>query len=288
MALFSSHAKCIVSGEHIVAFGGKAIAIPVNNFKMLLNVQDSTKLKIIQPNSSDEKKRILHLLKKASEFLNISFEKITGNISIKNTIPICAGLGSSAALCVNTALFMESKKYCPENLTFDLAKNLENTFHEKSSGLDIAVTMLKKFIVFENHKVINVLEPKFWPHMMLSFCGVNSKTSECSKIVKELFDKNNDIQHETSEMMNYSVNICELAFQNSNFEKLKEGINVALKCFQIWGLCNNKMNEHINLLYSLGAVAVKPIGSGLGGYILSLWNKKIENSRNIGLTLKKV
>ena len=46
---------------------------------------------------------------------------------------------------------------------------------------------------------------------------------------------------------------------------------MAHQCFESWGLITPDMSSIIQNLYQRGALAVKPTGSGGGGYLLSLW-----------------
>ena len=55
-------------------------------------------------------------------------------------------------------------------------------------------------------------------------------------------------------------------------------ILLARDCFESWGLCDGAMGTHIKDLEEKGAVAVKPTGSGGGGYALSLWDQEPELS----------
>ena len=42
-------------------------------------------------------------------------------------------------------------------------------------------------------------------------------------------------------------------------------------CFEQWGLVNEDVKRHQEILIEAGALAVKLTGSGGGGYVLSLW-----------------
>jgi mevalonate kinase len=46
-----------------------------------------------------------------------------------------------------------------------------------------------------------------------------------------------------------------------------------LESFSGWGLTTGVLGDHIQQLKDYGALAVKPTGSGDGGYVLSLWRQ---------------
>jgi mevalonate kinase len=91
--------------------------------------------------------------------------------------------------------------------------------------------------------------------------------------IGKIFQRDKKLAIELDEQMDFASNLCEEALKNSDFCKLKDGINLGGEIFRRWGLCNSSMSEHMNKLLSWGARAVKPIGSGLGGYVLSLWEE---------------
>ncbi|HWU44642.1 MAG TPA: hypothetical protein VN132_14420, partial [Bdellovibrio sp.] len=55
---------------------------------------------------------------------------------------------------------------------------------------------------------------------------------------------------------------------------LSQAINQAGECFEQWNLNEGAPAKHIQWLRENGAIAIKPTGSGGGGYVLSLWHSK--------------
>jgi len=292
MTIFQSHAKWILSGEHSVVRGGKAIAFPLRRYTCTLDYREGTdELNVSvdhfcrHADVSDGEDIVLELITKAANFLDISPKQVSGNITVKSDIPLRAGLGSSAAICANITKLFNHWGFCDKSDLMALARYLEDTFHYKSSGLDIAVTLLDRPIIFRHNKVMEILEDrKFHPTLILSYSGEPSSTSACAATVKEMFLKNERLALQLDEQMNQASDLCEYAVKNSDFNKLKEGITLGNNVFQEWGLYNNAMSFHAKKLAELGAVAVKPVGSGLGGYILSLWtnlDSSIISHRNV-------
>lgn len=278
MLTASSYAKWILSGEHAVIRGKKAIVFPLRQFSTTVTFTPGDELIINGDTTGDT---IISLLKRAEEFL--SCKSILGTFSVAGNIPIKAGLGSSASVCVSIANILSQLGLCKD--IFELARYLENKFHKISSGLDIAVTLKNKPIVFQNNKISEIFEPQFWPNMILTYSGQMSSTSACTQKIHELFQSNHDLAIKLDESMDLASSMCEQAFKKANFDLLKDGINLCNDIFRSWGLCDSKLQEHIDYLYNKGAVAVKPIGSGLGGYVLSLWNENPEKYIDKCLTL---
>ena len=281
---FSSSAKWILSGEHSVVRGGKALAFPLRSYTGSITFKKWNDF-FITADKEYSRKIILSLLKMALEFIRIPLEKISGHISLKGNIPMNVGLGSSAAICANIANLFKHCGFCED--TLKLAKYLENKFHQKSSGLDVAVALTGKPIIFSNGKIVEFLEPSFWPPMALTYSGKKSRTSDCANIIKEIFLKNEKLALELDKLMCLASNLCEKALKNSDFHALKDGITLGNEVFSRWGLCDPSIYFHIKKLLAMGAVAAKPIGSGLGGYILSLWENSPKKCGDIHLTLEK-
>ncbi|MDR0753239.1 MAG: hypothetical protein LBE95_01035 [Holosporaceae bacterium] len=281
-AEFSSSAKWILSGEHSVVRGGKAIAFPLRNFSNSLTFEKGDTLSI-STNQKHWRETVLSLLEMAAKFLRASLKQISGYITLKSNISMQAGLGSSAAICVNIANLFRYYGLCEDVL--QLAKHLEDKFHGKSSGLDVAVVQANKPIIFRENKVVEFLKPSFWPPMILTYSGKKSITSICAGVINDIFLANETLALKLDEQMSLASCLCEDALKNSNFNKLKEGIMLGNEVFHRWGLCDIHMSSLIKELLSAGAVAAKPIGSGLGGYVLSLWEDFPEKYGDIYLTL---
>ncbi|MDR3156200.1 MAG: hypothetical protein LBT90_03850 [Holosporaceae bacterium] len=288
MVKFYTYAKCVLCGEHAVVRGGKAVAFPLSHYSCSVQYEDTNDDTIVANSTSydgancDE---LLHrLIATALEITNIP--KITGTFVINNNIPIAAGLGSSAAICANLARIFKHFGFCSD--VIGLATQLEDIFHQNSSGLDPAVAVINKPIIFQNRKIVEVLHIPSWPCLMVSYSGKSSPTSECVRIVNDIFTHNIENAIELDGQMNEASNLCEVGLKVSNFDALNEGIKLGYDVFRRWGLCSPSLKSHVDALLDSGAVAAKPTGSGLGGFVISLWKEKpklLHTNDNIYLTL---
>ncbi|MDR0580968.1 MAG: hypothetical protein LBG04_02535 [Holosporaceae bacterium] len=282
MPNFPSFAKWILSGEHTVVRGGKAIAFPLRNFSNSLVFEKGDTLSIVT-NQEYWRETVISLLEMAAKFLRVSLKQISGHITLKSDIPLQTGLGSSAAICVNIANLFGHYGLCED--VSQLARYLEDKFHGKSSGLDIAVVQANKPIIFQENKVVEFLKPSFWPPMILTYSGKKSITSVCANIVNDIFWEDETLALKLDKQMDLASCLCEDALKSSDFNKLKEGIMLGNEIFHRWGLCDASVSSLIKELLSAGATAAKPIGSGLGGYVLSLWEDSPKKYGDIYLTL---
>jgi mevalonate kinase len=66
--------------------------------------------------------------------------------------------------------------------------------------------------------------------------------------------------------------------EKEGFVDLIESINKARSCYERWGLTAGALDTHMKKLTEEGALAVKPTGSGRGGFVISLWRSEPQSS----------
>lgn len=150
----------------------------------------------------------------------------------------------------------------------------------------------------------------FSPYLAISYTGVRGITADCVTRVKKIAIEDPESFGLLDSQMKKSVEMCERAISVENgtaledgfsgresdkgeeianseaggsrlrekqladkdrFELLRAGIELAGSVFEKWGLTEGVVANHIDDLKRSGAAAVKPTGSGGGGYVLSLW-----------------
>jgi len=284
----TTYGKWILSGEHSVLRGQEAIVVPLFskslNFEFIAGTDNSKKLaiEIHGKNSMDIESIVRALLSKATEILEIKNLEITGIIKINNDIPLGSGLGASSSLCVAFGRWFCAMNLIPEDKVYEFSRKLENLFHGESSGVDIAVVLNEKPLIFKRPQYIEFVEDYFKPNLYLSYSGQRGVTKDCVEKVKSLFESNpekaarlDSWMQETTELLKSSI----ILTKSSSVELTPEerisriilGFAKSYTIFQEWGLTRGAIEDHIQKLKDLGAIAFKPTGSGGGGYVLSLW-----------------
>lgn len=271
-----THGKWVLAGEHAVIKGGPALAFPIKQKKLELDYTPlSSGLKINYANDPTEvmQKSFLKLLKQICIQLNLSFESLSGHFHLKSEIPIGFGMGASAALCVAITKWCIAQQLLDSEQLYPFAKSLENLFHGQSSGLDIAAVISDQPIYFQQGK-FKPIQLNWKPKWFLSSCKQISQTSKCVQQTNSLWE--HDINKATiinQRMIDATNNAKEALEQNTHdsITKLKHAINSACSCFKSWNLINSQLEAHIQSLQNKGAIAVKPTGSGCGGFVISLW-----------------
>jgi len=273
--------KWILAGEHAVLRGCPALVFPVRGRRLNLRFEPTDRP--LTARFFGEHGEEMHLLfwgvfEKGLHLLNLNRDDFTGQISIENSIPVGAGLGASAALCSAVARWFVASELIASADAQEFARQLENLFHGESSGVDIAVALRGRGLRFVRGGDISEVEIGWQPKWYLSFSGKRGVTSECVSRVKNLWATAPEAAQKIDDDMRTAVELAQRALAQTSSETglkpLAESIELAGSCFERWGLVSSDLKRHISRLRESGAIAVKPTGSGEGGYVLSLYQQE--------------
>ena len=266
--------KWILAGEHAVLRGHPAIVFPLKSLQLTLHYRaTSTPLRLTYHDAHNQRLEsiIWGVIEEGLTLLNLSREStaLNGFLHIENQIPLGAGLGASAALCVAIARWLQAY-FAPTLELLSFAKLLEHLFHGQSSGLDVAAAASTHGIFFQQGQCTPI--PLQWsPHWRLSSSGEIGLTSRAIEQVQQLRQNEATRADEIDACMARSVELAHHALLQQENTTLAEAIRRAHACFEAWGLVTPTLNAHMQQLQNAGALAVKPTGSGGGGHVLSLW-----------------
>ncbi|WP_133130962.1 mevalonate kinase family protein [Legionella yabuuchiae] len=283
----TTHGKWILAGEHAVLRGFGALVFPIKEKQLTLHYKaTSENLSADFNGSNGEDMHLLFwsVLEHGMQILGKSINHLSGHFAIHNNIPIGVGMGASAALCVAMTRWFESRGLLGNYSWQSFAKQLENLFHGKSSGLDIAGVAADSGLYFRNAHTTPINQD--WkPTWFLSSSDQIGITSHCITQVDILLKENPLQAIAIDEQMNQAVIEAKAALNQSSSDalnRLANAINLASDCFKAWGLVSDNLIQHMRMLKEAGAIAVKPTGSGNGGYVVSLWEQQ---PINLNMTL---
>ena len=258
--------------------GGDAVVFPLASRYLILtyfDIEQEIEIQLQGQNSSELHTIIWSVFARALGKLNIERSQIKGLIQMNSHIMFGAGMGASATLCVALTEFFASLGYLGDDQKYSFATDLENLFHGESSGVDVAVTLFHKPLLFSRLNGFKNLEMQSHPKLYLSHTGVLGVTKDCVDQVKKMFLENRSAASEIDEQMKKTVHQFQelLKAPQVDLNSWSKTMTAAHDCFEKWGLVNHAVEAHAGQLREAGALAVKLTGSGGGGFMLSLWNQ---------------
>lgn len=271
-------AKWILSGEHAVLRGHPALVFPMPAFKLTCHYwQNGDNLVVTSQGKPNQELQNLvqGLYTKAMAFLGkTTAPDLSGKLDINTDIPIGQGMGASAALCVALARWFVFLGHDNGTNIMILAHELEHAFHGKSSGLDIAGVAASGGIWFING-ASSPLTLQWQPKLYLSNTGMPGVTTDCIRAVGELAQNDPlravELDKRMGEASWLAKNALSSPYSDKSLCDLTRALVMGRQCFLDWQLYSVSMHQHEAKLKSMGAVAVKPTGSGKGGCFISLW-----------------
>ena len=305
------YGKWILSGEYSVLKGCPALAFPLPSHFVELRWNPGQNSGLIFKREEEHSTVPSAFVSAFENILDQALQKISktrthlnGEISLKCCILMGAGMGASAVMCVLIGRLFQHLKWVQEDKLFSFCHSLENIVHGESSGLDVAVVLKNKPVFYRIMKFskeslmnkkndetlfsqnrtdsltpeIQTFSPAWQPWIFLSHSGSSSLTQKYIQKMKVFQEDQPLLAEELDQLMKESVFKAKEALENKNqkegLKQMSQSFRCAEECFFKWNLISEQMKQQMDFLKQNGALAVKPTGSGAGGCLLSLWNRK--------------
>ncbi len=283
----SAPGKIILFGEHAVVYNRPALAVPVTQVHVDVEVLDSPHAGIwinspgidlhAELNSLPADHPIGSVILKLFSTLGISspFGRGQGeglDISIVSTIPVAAGLGSGAA--VSVALIRALALHTAHPLTNEqvnkLAFEIEKLYHGTPSGIDNTVITYAKPVYFIKDQPIETFKVGKPFTIVIGDTGIPAPTKESVGDVRRLRMRD---QHTIENIFNEIAQIALIgrrSIESGKPEQLGELMDQNHEYLQALTVSSPELDKLVETARNAGALGAKLSGSGRGGNMIAL------------------
>lgn len=248
-----AHGKAILFGEHSVVYGKNAIAMHLKSVKM------EAKITTINTNENVHVKHIKEYIKSNYNILDEVYVEINSNI------PRARGLGSSAALAVSVARAFKERYNLTDENVFDIVNESERWAHGNPSGIDIAVILNEKNVLFNKKEGIRNIDIDLNSKLLIIDSGIKGSTKKAVSMVSNNLDEYKGYIEKLGKITDDAI----AAIVKKNLKLLGELMNSSHNLLRNMNLSNDVIENIINICneYALGS---KITGAGLGGCVIAL------------------
>ncbi len=269
--------KAIIVGEHAVVYGARAVAIPITTHQFHVRIQpdahqEATKANKFYLGEKMVPQHVADVWQDAMTLLGIKGTSFV--IRGKSTLPVGAGLGSSATLCVaalrSLAVAFNLRLSSDEVAAY--ANKLEERFHGRPSGLDTSVVAHEKAILFRKGRGASPIRVDGTWRFALVDSGVRASTLAMIRLAAPFFG-GAEGEKRIAAFDALTMQVC--AGLESNDElAVAQGMREASDLLEQAGVVSNDLKEIITQCQSLGVPAAKSTGAGGGGAVIALLSRK--------------
>lgn len=287
----SAPAKAILFGEHFVVYGEPAIVLAIDkrayvkadtrNDKLLHISSANLSLAVAIENGSlkvehgdlKEARMKFEPVRQVAEKIMEKWGERTGlNIEINSTIPVAAGLGSSAAVVAAVSAAVGEllhAKMTKEDI-FKMAFEAERVAHGTPSGVDPAVATFGGTLFFQMDTGFKPLEVSTEIPLVIGETGVERSTRVQVEKVRDIREKFpqivEPIMHAAREIALRAVS----AFKENDLETLGNLMNINHALLYGVGVSDESLEWLVNAARKGGALGAKLTGAGGGGCMIAL------------------
>ncbi len=265
--------KTILLGEHAVVYGAPAVAIPVPDLTIRVDVGPWEGWDLseagAEPSGVD---RVALDRARDAQLELLGWSGPAPGIRIRASIPPSCGLGSSAALGVALAralLDAAGEPAAPPRVRA-LADASERVFHERPSGVDVATVLAGTPIRFRRGEDPRPLRVGGRFDLFVVDTRVRSRTSEVVAAVAARHESNPDVMAEAMRHLARLAGGGADALERGDHAALAAAMSGAMEGLRILDVSHPAVEEVVDAALNEGAAAAKLSGAGRGGIVLVL------------------
>ncbi|NOZ88916.1 MAG: mevalonate kinase [Crenarchaeota archaeon] len=278
--------KVILSGEHWVVHGGRALAAAVGLYARATCTGWSGDRVVVETPlgraavasdgtvDGDAKAAPLgHAIRAA---LELGYRFMPSICSVDSEIPVGAGLGSSAAtaVAVAAAYMAYAAGGPPERESVNRAAfEAEKVTHGKPSGVDNTVSTYGGFILYRRGSRPEPLNmPRLDAEVLIALSGVERRTAEAvGRFTRRLEELNNiGIGGSLASLADKITSLMLEAIARGDAATLGTLLRVSHGILNAMGVSHERLEEIVHIAERAGALGAKLTGAGMGGAAIVL------------------
>lgn len=287
----SAPAKVILFGEHFVVYGEPAIVLAIDKRAYArIEERDDNRLymhstdlnlsgyfengnfRVEQGDLKEARMKFEPVKYAVGKVMEKRGEHVGLNVEINSTVPVGAGLGSSAAVIAASTLATGAVldvKLAKEDI-LRIAYEAEKILHGTPSGVDPAISTMGGTMLFQMDTGFKPLEVKTGIPLIIGDTGVERSTRVQVEKVRDLVDKFPRVTEPIMKTAREIVLRAIDALKENDLETLGSlmNINHALLCGV--GVSDESLEWLINAARKTGALGAKLTGAGGGGCMIAL------------------
>jgi len=294
----SAPAKIILFGEHFVVYGEPAIVLAIdkrayakaeNRDDTQLHIRsvnlnlagyfENETFKIEQGNAKEAKMKFEPVKLAVDKVLEIYGKNVGLNIEINSTVPVAAGLGSSAAVvaAVTTAVSALLNVKISKEDVFRITYEAEKIVHGTPSGIDPAISTFGGTLLFQMDTGFKPLDVKMDIPLVIGDTGVERSTRVQVEKVREIKEKYPQVVDPIMWAAREIVLRAMDALKENDMKALGDLMNINHALLYGVGVSDESLEWLINAARKAGALGAKLTGAGGGGCMIALArNERLE------------
>lgn len=291
----SAPGKIILFGEHAVVYNRPALAVPVTQVSVEVEVRtsDSAGIWIHAPiialhaelSTLPPDHPIGSVILKLFQHLHI-VQPPNIEINISSTIPVASGLGSGAA--VSAALIRALSSFFDNPLANeqinDMVYETEKLYHGTPSGIDNTVITYAMPVYFIKGQPIETFKPGKPFTIVIGDTGIPAPTKESVADVRRLWLRNSIYYEDIFDEIGQMALIARRSIESGKPELLGELMDQNHAFLQKLTVSSPELDKLVDAARNAGALGAKLSGGGRGGNMIALVNQASAESVAEALT----